>query len=209
MKKDKCSISVVNMMNMNIKGLPFDGTWEASFGHPMVTGSWIIWGQPGNGKTRFAIQLAKYLSQFGKVAYNSLEEGIGLSLQRAFKQENMQEISGKMIILNKVRHQELMELLMKRRSPDIIVIDSLQYMGMTYSQYSKLIEKFKNKLFILVSHAEGKHPYGRIARQIHFDSFIKIWVEGYRAFPMSRYGGGAPYVIWPEGAEKYWKGAQP
>ena len=195
-----------NMINMSIEGLPFEDSWEASLGHPFLTGSWIIWGAPGNGKSRFAIQLSKYLTQFGRVAYNSLEEGIGLSLQRAFKAENMQEVDGRMIILDKLRYNDLMALLEKRRSPDIIIIDSLQYMGLNYSQYTKLIEKFKNKLFILVSHSDGKRPEGRIAKQIHFDSFIKIWVEGYKAFPMSRYGGGAPYMIWEEGAEKYWKG---
>jgi len=201
-------ISMSNFLNMGFKGLPLQDEWKEAFGCPHLTGAWIVWGSPGNGKTRFAVQLGKHLSSFGRVAYNSLEEGRSLSLQSAFKSENMQECSGKMIILDKVRMPELMDMLDKRRSPDIVIIDSIQYMGLTYAQYTRMIEKHRNKLFILISHADGKRPEGRIAKSIHFDAFIKIWVEGFRAFPVSRYGGGSPYTIWPEGAEKYWKGTK-
>lgn len=193
---------------MDFQGLQFEDNWLQSFGMPYLTGSWIIWGGPGNGKTRFAVQMGKYMSKFGKVAYNSLEEGRSLSLQSAFKAENMQECSGRMVILDKVRMTELIAMLDKRRSPDIVIIDSLQYMGLNYQQYTRMIEQYRNKLFILISHADGKRPEGRIAKQIHFDAFIKIWVEGFKAFPMGRYGGGEPYIIWEEGADKYWKGVK-
>ena len=197
-----------NFINMNFQGLPFEDKWRDSFGCPYLTGSWIIWGGPGNGKTRFAVQLARYVSQFGKVAYDSLEEGQSLSLQTAFINENMGECPGKMIIMDKVRIPELMAILNRRRSPDIVIIDSIQYMGLNYAQYTKMIEQHRHKLFILISHADGKMPAGRVARQIHFDAFIKIWVEGFKAFPVGRYGGGSHYTIWDEGAEKYWKGVK-
>lgn len=197
-----------NFINTKFTGLPFEDHWKESLGCPYLTGSWIIWGAPGNGKTRYAVQLAKYISHFGKVAYDSLEEGRSLSLQTAFINENMIDCSGKMIIMDKVRMADLMAMLEKRRSPDIIVIDSLQYMGLTYAQYTKMIEQYRHKLFILISHADGKKPAGRVASQIHFDAFVKIWVEGFKAFPVSRYGGGTPHIIWEEGAEKYWKGVK-
>jgi hypothetical protein len=73
---------------------------------------------------------------------------------------------------------------------------------MNYSDYKKLRDNFRGKLFILVSHAEGKLPEGRVAKNIRFDAMVKIWVEGYMAWPVSRYGGGEPYIIWEEGAEK-------
>jgi hypothetical protein len=188
--------------------MDFSGIWLDSFGRPELHGSWIIWGNPSNGKTRFAIQLTRYLSQFGIVAYNSLEEGIGLSLQMAFKAENMLECDGRVFIYDRVWYEELILLLKKRHSPDIIIIDSLQYMQINYSKYSKLLASFSKKLFIFISHAEGKNPEGRVAKRVRFDAGIKIWVEGYKAFPSGRHGGGAPYIIWSEGAEKYWKGVK-
>ena len=204
--KQNRTITMSNFLNTGFVGMEFEGQWLKSLGRPYLTGSWLIWGNPSNGKTRFAIQLARYLTEFGKVAYNSLEEGFSLSLQTAFRQENMQECSREMIILDKERMPEMIARLEKRRSPDIIIIDSLQYMGLNYAQYTRLTEQFRSKLFILISHADGRRPEGRVAKQIHYDAFIKIWVEGYRAFPTGRYGGSAPYTIWEDGAEKYWKG---
>jgi hypothetical protein len=75
---------------------------------------------------------------------------------------------------------------------------------MTYNDYKTLRSLFPQKLFILISHAEGKNPAGRVAKSIKYDAFVKIWVEGYRAFAVSRYGGGEPYTIWDEGADEYW-----
>jgi hypothetical protein len=56
-----------------------------------------------------------------------------------------------------------------------------------------------------VSHAEGKEPKGNVAKSVRYDAFVKIWVEGYKAFPQSRFGGGNEFVIWPAGAQKYWE----
>jgi hypothetical protein len=198
------AVSVHQLLNQNFKVLEFDEEWLESFGEPELTGSWLIWGNSGNGKTRFALQLAKYLTTFGrKVAYNSMEEGASVSMRRAFAECGMQEVSRRIVLLDNESMVDLEERLSKRKSPDVVIIDSVQYSGMTYADYKRFRDKFRNKLFILISHAEGKHPEGRVARSIRFDAYIKIWVEGYRAFPMSRYGGGEPYVIWEEGAAEY------
>ncbi len=185
-----------------------EGQWRDSLGSPTITGSWLIWGHSGNGKTSFAVQLAKYLTDFGRVAYNSLEEGAGLSLQQAFLRDKTKFSTRHLVIYDQVFYGELVEKLSKRRSPDIIIIDSFQYMGLNFSKYQELKKRFPNKLFIFISHAEGKMPEGRVAKRVRFDASIKIWVEGFKAFPSGRYGGGAPFVIWPDGAEKYWKGAK-
>jgi len=184
--------------------LPFEGEWFLSFGEPELTGTWLIWGNSGNGKTRFALQLAKYLAGFCKVAYNSLEEGVSLSLRTAIEQVNFNGTGRNLILLDKEPIAELITRLEKPRSPEVIIIDSVQYTGLKYTEYKKLRNRFRRKLFILISHAEGKMPEGRVAKSIRFDAMVKIWIEGYRAWPVSRYGGGQPYTIWQEGAAKYY-----
>ena len=201
---NKRAISVHQLLNQNFKVLDFEGEWRESLGQPELTGTWLIWGNSGNGKTRFALQLAKYLTTFGKkLAFNSMEEGASVSMRRAFAECGMQEVSRRIILLDNEPIPELIERLSKRKSPDVVIIDSVQYSGLTYADYKKLRDRFRSKLFILISHAEGKHPEGRVARSIRFDAYIKIWVEGYKAYPMSRYGGGEPYTIWEEGADDY------
>lgn len=191
------ALTVADLLNYRPHCMPFEGQWAESFGLPERTGTWLIWGNSGNGKTRFAIQLIKYLASLGeRVAYNSVEEGASASLKMAFEQENVAETGRRVLILDKEPMPELIVRLGRPKSPDVIVIDSLQYTGLKYAEYKALRDRFRRKLFIFISHAEGKLPAGRVAQSVRFDAFVKIWVEGYKAYPVSRFGGGESYVIW-------------
>jgi len=198
------AVSVHQLFNTNYKELAFEDEWLAHIGKPERKGSWLIWGKSANGKTRYALQLDKYLTNFGRVAYDSLEEGASKSMRDAFDQVNMQHVQRRIVLLDKEPINELKERLRKHKSPDIIFIDSLQFTGINYLDYKRLIDEFSRKLFIWISHAEGMEPEGRTAKKVRYDAFVKIRVEGYKAFSISRYGGGEPYTIWTAGAEAYW-----
>lgn len=203
MKKRALSIRDIQCYKPEV--MDFDGEWLASIGKPELTGSWIIWGGSANGKTRFALQLAKYLSRFGKVVYDSLEEGLSLSMQKAIEDVGMSDAKRNFHLLDKETLPELEARLEKQRSAQVVIIDSLQYTGLTYTDYKRLRDRFRHKLFIFVSHAEGQNPKGNVGKSVKYDAFVKIYVEGYTAYPQSRYGGGQPYVIWAEGARQYGK----
>lgn len=192
-----------DLVNKKFEELPFTGAWLESFGCPELCGSWLIYGNSGNGKTRFAMMLCKYLAGFEKVIYNSWEEGSSKSMVEAIKAVGMEEVKSNFLLLEQETFDELRERLRRRKSPRVIFIDSWQYMGANYANYRELRAEFKNKLFVIISHAEGMNPLGRSAKSINYDAYIKIRVEGYRAFPISRYGGGKPMDIWTEGAAKY------
>ena len=124
------SISINQLYRTNIRSYDFADEWADSIGHPELSGCWIIWGNSGNGKTMFALQLAKYLTSFGKrVAYNSLEEGVSLSLRNAIEIANMHEVSRRFVLLDKEPISELFDRLAKKKSADVVFIDSLQYTG--------------------------------------------------------------------------------
>lgn len=184
--------------------MAFEGVFKECFGQPEMTGGWIIWGNSGNGKTRFVLRLCKYLTKFGRVVYNSLEEGDSGSMQLAIKEEGMLEVAKRFVLLDAEQLEDLKERLRKPKSPDIVVIDSIQYAQLTYKQWIQIKSEFRNKLFLLVSHAEGKQPAGKPAAQIRYDCGLKIRVEGYKAFSAGRFGGNNDFVIWPEGAAQYW-----
>lgn len=196
--------SVHQVISKKRKLMPFKGAFEDLIGNPELYGSWIVWGSSASGKTTFVMQLCKYLTQFGRVAYNSMEEGNSQSIKLALQRVGMMEVRRKFILLDDESIEELVERLRKPKAPHIVVIDSIQYSGMNYSQYKALRREFKDTLFIIISHAEGKEPAGKVAKQIRYDSFVKIRTELYAAFAASRYGGnGKPYIIWPERASKY------
>lgn len=209
------AISNKNVLAAQFETADFDGPFLASFGRPELRGAWIIWGTGGSGKTTFTLQLCKYLAGFRRVAYNSLEQGLSLSLQRAWERVEMAEAGSNIILLNKETLPELRARLSKRKSPEIIVIDSVQYLTKFYvQQFNELKEDFPDKLFIFISQADkaGKDPAGSVAKHIRYDADIKIKVEGYKAFVTTRYEdptkgeGGADFIIWQQGANDYWAG---
>lgn len=201
-------LGVQQFLASNKNSMAFDGAWYDLLGRPEMKGSWIIWGASGSGKTSFSCRLCKYLTRFGRVAYNSLEEGDSLSLQRSFEDVNMMEVSGKLVLLDRMPIDELSEKLAKRKSWDIVLIDSLQYTGMTYADYKRLRRDHPNKLFIFISHAKGNNPDGKLAEKVMYDSSCKIFVECFRADAKSRYLDKGqtmrPFVIWEERASLFW-----
>lgn len=205
------AISNINVLAAQFETAEFTGAYLASFGRPELRGAWIIWGVSGSGKTTFTLMLCKYLAGFRRVAYNSLEQGLSLSLQKAWERVDMAEAGSNIILLNKEELPELRARLSKRKSPEIIVIDSLQYLdGLNKQRYKALKNDFPDKLFIFISQDKNGNPKGNMGDHIRYDADIKIRIEGYKAFVTTRYEdpdngeGGADFIIWEQGAAEYW-----
>jgi hypothetical protein len=189
---------------MKKKTLPFTGAWRDAFGIPEAQGVWFVWGNSGNGKTSFVMQLCKELAKFGKVAYDSLEEGASLSMQNTLRRCKMQEVNRRFLLLDCEPIDQLSARLARPKSPDFVVIDSYQYTQMTYKAYLKLKEANRNKLLIFISHADGSVPAGRSAKSVMYDATLKIWVEGHTAHSKGRFiGDTGKYIVWEEGARRY------
>lgn len=200
----KKALSMVDLMRKNREVYAFEGALREAFGQPEQNGVWFIWGRSGNGKTSFVLQLCKELTRYGKVAYDSLEEGDSLTMQNALMRVGMGDVGRRFILLNESL-KELDTRLKRRRSPDIVVVDSFQYAHIDLKQYEEFIDRYKNKLIIFVSQADGLKPWGRTAQSAMYSASLKIWVEGYRAISKGRYfGNRGYYTIWAEKAEEYW-----
>ena len=203
-KRLKRAFSPDEVLRMKIPRYEFTGQWLASIGCPARSGVWIVWGASGNGKSSFVMQLAKYLCTFGKVIYDSLEESTGLSLQLSLKRHKMDEVKHRLVILDREPMEQLEERLKRRCSPNVVIIDSFQYSGLSWKDYKALKERCPHKLLIFISHAEGLHPAGRTAKRVEYDADVKIMVSCFKAWCKSRFmeKPGEPYVIWDEGAAK-------
>lgn len=198
------AISVTQLYTTKLKTLAFKEEWVDHIGLPEPKHTMLIWGDSGMGKTTYVLKFVKYISQFGKVLYNSMEEGLSESMKQAFKRVRMEEVRGRVVLLDNESIDELDARLSKPKAPKMVVIDTVQYAELTFKRYKELKEKHPNVWWIFISHEDGKMPDGKVAQKIRRDAMIKIRVEGFKAFPISRYGGTEPYVIWAEGAEKYW-----
>lgn len=201
----KRAFSPTEVLSMKKEVFEFEKEWYDAFGTPEKCGVWFIWGNSGNGKSSFVLQLCKELARFGKVCYNSLEEGVSLSMQNAIRRYDLAEANRKLRFIDGESMESLSERLKKPKQPKFVVIDSFQYAQMNYKEYIKFKELHKDKLIIFVSHASGSMPTGRSAVSVMYDASLKIWVQGYRAFSKGRFFGPVGhFTIWEEGAQKYW-----
>lgn len=198
--------SVSELLAMKVETFPFKDEWYNAFGEPERRGVWLIWGNSGTGKTTFVVKLCKYLCQFERVIYNSLEEGACGTMKNTLLRCGMLDVKRRFLLLDCEPLEELSQRLMKRKSPGVVVIDSFQYTQMNYKQYIAFKKRHKDKLIIFVSHADGKLPSGRSARSVMYDATQKVYVEGYRAFSKGRFNGPKMAIdIWPEEAFEYWR----
>lgn len=208
MDKTKRPYSCTDILTKKYNTIDFEGAWRDLCGTPELSGCWIIYGESGNGKTSFAMQLAKYLTHFEKVYYNSIEEGLSLSIKRCVKQVKMQEVKSRFWLLDKEDIPTVEKRLRKKQSPNIIFFDSIQYMGLNKDQIKDLVDRYPNKLFIFISHAKKGEPRGSTAEAVKYHANIKIQVVGYKAYAVSRYSEGSttiPYTIWEKGAAEFLK----
>ena len=95
------------------------------------------------------------------------------------------------------KSQRVFDMWMKRLSGRntgrVIILDSHDYMHLTFDQFKQLHEKFKNKSIIIVCWDD---PWDAHAKKIKYLCDIKVKVHNFRAKIVSRFGGNKPYTIW-------------
>lgn len=199
------SLTAKEILRIHRQNITLTGEWGNCIGTMDRHGVVFIWGNSGNGKTSAVISLCRELCNFGKTLFVSLEEGFSLSFQNTLKRFDMESCGSKFQVIDKATPEELVQRLTKPRSPEFVVIDSYQYLGMSYKQYIDFKSQLPNKLLIFLSHADGKQPSGRAAKAVKYDAMLKIWVEGYVAHSNGRFiGTTGKAVIWEQGAYEYW-----
>jgi hypothetical protein len=194
----------------SVDGLP--EAFTRSFGDIEDAFDCIIWGDSGNGKTNFTVMLLKALIQAlkQKAIYISYEEGHTKTIQKTMieRHDMLNQVGNLLELVDHETYDELVKRMRKKKSAKIWVIDSLQASGFSQEQCAALKNEFvmsrKKKIIIYISWAEGKNPKGATASSVKYYAHIKIRVEGLIAFFKSRFGGNKNFVIWEEGAKRYW-----
>lgn len=204
-------ISLANIEAKKYQYIPFDSKFTEAFGDREKGGIWMIYGKSGQGKTRFVLDLAKEFDEIGmKVLFGSFEMGICKDFKQEIRNAGIKKEIHSIIFTESFSCEELDDMLSKQRSPDVVIIDSIQYFANQYDATAeKIIElrkKYRKKIFVFVSHVEGKEVEGKTAYAIKRDSFVRILVEGHRAIYIGRGKGGPTgyYTIWDKKAEEYW-----
>lgn len=198
-------ISVKKLVNKNFKKMGLSEEWMEYLGDVDHAFTMIIWGASFNGKSSFLNAFVAELARITTVLYVALEESFSTTSKKKAMDNGLSGLKNLRYANHETNFASLMEFLGRKRSPRIVIIDSLQYIAMTYVDYKKLKEAFPNKTFIFISHSDGKLPDGKTGKKIRYDAPIKVFVCDFIAFIDSRFGGTKNYVIWEAEAKKRWK----
>ncbi len=201
----KRAYSPKDIANIKHKVLPFEGKWKDVFGEPEQGDTWFISGASASGKSSFVMQLAKMLCSLGNVLYVSLEEGVGVSMQRRLAQFKMNDVQGSFRITTDGDIDALAERLAKPKSAKFIIVDSYQVAfeaGWEYNLTRDLVDRFKHKTFIFVSQEDKGKPLGKPAIRLKYKAGVKVRTQGFRAYCQGRYSGNVSeyFTIWEEKA---------
>jgi len=197
-----------NIVETKHKTMAFTGKWLDSLGEPPVSGSWIIYGTSGSGKTSFALKLAKYLTRFDRVLYWTLEQGNTKTFQSAWKREKMADCGTDIMVADEDVNFEMIEKTMKqRKGRGILIIDSLTPLkGQSFNivAYERFRKQMKNKLLIWLSHEKNGIPDTNVGDYILKLADLKMRVEGFKVTVNSRAGDKMKdFIVWEKGANEY------
>lgn len=192
--------------NRKFTMLELEHEWKRHLGEMERSGSVIIMGDSGDGKTTYALQMTKAISPIERVLYNSAEEGIRASFKRSLLLNNMKVVKSRFKYVSE-GYDELFARLKMKRQPKVVIIDSAQYFfrGKSVKDYFDLIETYADTLFIFISHIKKGMPKGAVAEEIYWDCQNRIIVSDFKAYiDKSRCGGDetTPYIISQEKADE-------
>ena len=173
----KRAYSPKDVASINHKVLPFTGKWKEVFGEPEQGDTWFVSGPSASGKSSFVMQLAKMLCGIGPVLYVSLEEGVGLSMQKRLNEFKMNEVQGSFRIITDGDIEDLGKRLAKPKSAKFIIVDSYQFAfeaGWEYRLTAELIDRFPKKTFIFISQEDKGKPLGKPAIRLKYKAGVKV-----------------------------------
>lgn len=168
----KSLISLSELKEKTFEVYNFENEYLELLGQPSKSFSAIIYGESGQGKSTWSIKFADYLTKFGKVLYNSSEEGISQSLKgKLLKYESD-------IMLGSCKNVRELQKILKTQNFDFIFIDSLNDMEIKDNQFEELLSLKKSFIFIMQATKGGNF---KGSTKFSHDTDIRIKVENYEA----------------------------
>lgn len=200
------AISISNMLKKKHSTFTFEPPWSLAFtGTPSDSGIWLIWGKQKNGKTSFALMLAKYLSTLRRVLYISAEEGTDMDFVAACKRCGLNP-SDNVSFYEYLPLEEVRQVLKRRNAPEVVFFDNFTIYRDDFKRNALLDLKtdFPNTLFIFLSHEERNEPYPSVARNAIKLAKVIVHIKGLRALVSGRGEVGGEYQIDETKAKLYW-----
>ena len=119
------SLTSRNLLEKHVgRTVKLSGVLAGAVGDAECRGCWIIYGAEKNGKTWFALTLAKDIAQFERVGYVSAEEGLDKSFRDACHRAGI-TASDKILWDDYLTIDEIVKKYRRPRTPNVVFIDNL------------------------------------------------------------------------------------
>lgn len=143
MAKSQKTFSPKQVTDKLVETYPFTGDWAKIFGEPDIRFSTLIRGEAKSGKSTFCAKLAQYVSQFGRVLYVSAEER--LNSKTLQKRLTLCEVTSENVRFVHEKDMENIRMIIKNGKFRFVIIDSVQHVSLSYTQFEALRSEFKKR----------------------------------------------------------------
>ena len=198
--KSKKVLSSDDLMSMDFDSLPFEGPWADLMQDPAKNMRLGIKGKPKNGKTAGTAQLANYLTNFGNVLYNFVDQGYNKSTKDIWKLAGLSK--NPRAFATDIENLDELEKEIATGNYDTVIIDLINdYIdrtGITPQQFKdRFIKKYPDVSFILVFEVTKSGDFRGDQKWMHLVDAI-IDTRDFVMYNRGRYGTGH-YVVWEKG----------
>ena len=189
------TLSVKNLMSKRFSTLDLGEEYAKCFGEPSDAGIWMIFGKEKNGKSTFALKLAKQLSRIKKCLYVSAEEGTDLEFIRACQRAGIDEEDKGLHFIEYEPLEELRARLKRAKSERIVFIDNITVYNdeLKGGILRELQRENSRKLLIFIAHEDstGGEPATSSGKLCRKYAKIICHVEGMNVTISGRCPGGS------------------
>jgi len=167
-------MTATQLRNMTFDLLTVKNAYGSLFGRPERGFAMAVYGLPAQGKSTFAAQLAYDLAvDNGNGIYFSAEEGFSQSLQNKGNTFNTDHL-----LFSDHKTLSSVRIELRRTHYDIVVLDSIQQIGITPDELVSLRDENPRTSFIYILQARKDGDFKGNNRYAH-DADIQIKLDGY------------------------------
>ncbi|WP_160128486.1 hypothetical protein [Kordia antarctica] len=201
--KNKRTLTSAELMSLEFDTLHFDDGWENFLQNPAINMKIGISGNPKNGKTAGACQLAAYLTNFGKVLYNFADQGYNKNTLDLWALAGLDK--NKNAEASDFQTLEALDAECASGKFQFIFIDLINgYIDRTkikpHEFEDRFLKKYPNISFILIFEVTKQGSFKGDQKWMHIVDAI-IEVKDYLMQSRGRYGSGY-HIVWEEQFKK-------